>query len=180
MFGLGSVKKSDYKENIDRINAVFQTTMGEFEVELFAKECPETVWNFVNLAEGRQETPAKDGPYYDGITFHRVIDGFMIQAGCPQGTGRGGPGYKFVDEFTPTLRHSGPGILSMANTSQPGTNGSQFFITLVPTPFLDGKHTVFGKVISGMEVVSKIGKTPTGAQDKPINEVKIEKVTIKR
>lgn len=179
MFGFGNVKKSEHKENLDRLTAVFTTSMGEFEVELFAKECPETVWNFVNLAEGRQETPAKDGPYYDGLIFHRVIDNFMIQGGCPEGSGRGGPGYRFKDETQPGLRHSGPGILSMANAG-PGTNGSQFFITLVPTPHLDGRHTVFGKVTKGMEVVSAIGKTPVGPADRPVKEVKIEKVTIKR
>ncbi len=179
MFGFGDVKKSEHKENLDRVNAVFTTTMGEFEVELFAKECPETVWNFINLAEGRQETPAKKGPYYDGLIFHRVIDNFMIQGGCPEGSGRGGPGYRFKDETQPGLRHSGPGILSMANAG-PGTNGSQFFITLVPTPHLDGRHTVFGKIVSGMDVVSAIGKTAVGPGDRPVKEVKIEKVTIKR
>jgi cyclophilin family peptidyl-prolyl cis-trans isomerase len=178
MFGLGSVKKSDYKEAIDRLKAVFKTNMGEFEIELYAKECPETVWNFVNLAEGRQET-AKKGPYYNGLVFHRVIEGFMIQGGCPEGSGRGGPGYRFEDECQPGLRHSTPGILSMANAG-PGTNGSQFFITLVPTPHLDGRHTVFGKVISGMEVVSKIGKTPCGRMDRPVDDVVIETVTIIR
>lgn len=178
MFGLGGTKKSDYKEELDKLNAVFTTSMGEFEVELFAKECPETVWNFVNLAEGRQET-SKQGNFYDGLVFHRVIDRFMIQGGCPEGSGRGGPGYRFKDEFNPNLKHSGPGILSMANAG-PGTNGSQFFITLVPTPHLDGRHTVFGKVIRGMEVVSAIGKTPVGPGDRPLKDVVIEKVTIKR
>lgn len=178
MFGLGGVKKSEYKENIDRLTAVFTTTMGQFEIELFAKECPETVWNFVNLAEGRQET-SKQGPYYDGLIFHRVIDRFMIQGGCPEGSGRGGPGYRFKDEFNPSLKHDGPGVLSMANAG-PGTNGSQFFITLVPTPHLDGRHTVFGRVTKGMEVVSSIGKTPVGPGDRPVKEVKIEKVEIKR
>ena len=178
MFGLGGAKKSEYKEELDRLTAVFTTTMGEFEVELFAKECPETVWNFVNLAEGRQET-SKTGPYYDGLVFHRVIDRFMIQGGCPEGSGRGGPGYRFKDEFNPSLKHSGPGILSMANAG-PGTNGSQFFITLVPTPHLDGRHTVFGKVTKGMDVVSAIGKTSVGPGDRPLKDVKIEKVTIKR
>lgn len=178
MFGSSSVKKSDYKENLDRIKANFKTNLGEFEIELYAKECPETVWNFVNLAEGRQET-SKSGPYYDGLVFHRVIEGFMIQGGCPEGSGRGGPGYRFQDEFNPSLKHSGPGILSMANAG-PGTNGSQFFITLVPTPHLDGRHTVFGKVISGMEVVNKIGKTPTARGDRPVDDVVIQKVTIIR
>jgi len=177
MFGMG-VKKSDYKENLERLKAKFETTLGEFEIELFAKECPETVWNFVNLAEGRQETEKK-GPFYDGLIFHRVIEGFMIQGGCPEGIGRGGPGYKFQDECQPTLKHSGPGILSMANAG-PNTNGSQFFITLVPTPHLDGRHTVFGKVVSGMDVVNKIGRTPTGRMDRPVEDVKILKVTIIR
>ena len=177
MFGAG-VKKSDYKENVDRLTVVFTTNVGEFEVELYAKECPETVWNFVNLAEGRQETK-KQGPYYDGLIFHRVIENFMIQGGCPEGSGRGGPGYKFQDEFNPALRHSEAGILSMANAG-PGTNGSQFFITLVPTPHLDGRHTVFGKVVKGMDVVSKIGLTPTGNGDRPVNDIIIEKLTIVR
>lgn len=177
MFGMG-VKKSDYKENIDRLTAAFKTSAGDFEIELYAKECPETVWNFVNLAEGRQETK-KSGPFYDGLVFHRVIDNFMIQGGCPEGTGRGGPGYRFQDEFNPSLRHNEAGILSMANAG-PGTNGSQFFITLVPTPHLDGRHTVFGKVIKGMDVVYKIGKTQTGAGDRPVKDIVIEKVTITR
>jgi peptidyl-prolyl cis-trans isomerase A (cyclophilin A) len=179
MFGMGSVKKSEHKENLDRVTAVFKTSMGEFEAELYAKEAPETVWNFVNLAEGRQETPAKKGPYYDGLVFHRVIDNFMIQGGCPEGSGRGGPGYKFQDETQTGLRHEGPGILSMANAG-PGTNGSQFFITLASTPHLNGRHTVFGKITKGMDVVSKIGKVQTGAMDRPVQEVKIESVTIKR
>jgi cyclophilin family peptidyl-prolyl cis-trans isomerase len=178
MFGLGSVKKNEYKESVDRLKAVFHTSEGEFEIELYAKECPETVWNFVNLAEGRQET-SKTGPFYDGLIFHRVIENFMIQGGCPEGSGRGGPGYRFKDEFNPNLRHSSAGILSMANAG-PGTNGSQFFITLVPTPHLDGRHTVFGKVISGMDVVSKIGKTATGPMDRPVKDIVIQKITIVR
>jgi peptidyl-prolyl cis-trans isomerase A (cyclophilin A) len=178
MFGMGSTKKSDYKEAIDRLTAVFKTNLGEFEAELYAKECPETVWNFVNLAEGRQET-SKKGPYYDGLIFHRVIENFMIQGGCPTGTGTGGPGYKFQDEFNPSLRHNSSGIFSMANAG-PGTNGSQFFITLGPTPHLDNRHTVFGKITKGMDVVSKIGQTPTGSMDRPKNEVIIESVTIRR
>ena len=177
MFGAG-VKKSDYKENVDRLTAVFTTNAGEFEIELYAKECPETVWNFVNLAEGRQETK-KSGPYYNGLIFHRVIENFMIQGGCPEGSGRGGPGYKFEDEFSSALRHTSAGILSMANAG-PGTNGSQFFITLAPTPHLDGRHTVFGKVVKGMDVVSKIGTTPTGQGDRPVKDIVIEKITILR
>ncbi|MFZ4713444.1 MAG: peptidylprolyl isomerase [Bacteriovoracaceae bacterium] len=177
MFGAG-IKKSDHKEAIERATALFETNLGAFEIELFAKECPETVWNFINLAEGRQETK-KAGPYYDGLIFHRVIKGFMIQGGCPEGSGRGGPGYKFQDEFVSELRHSKEGILSMANAG-PGTNGSQFFITLGPTPHLDGRHTVFGQVTNGMDVVKAIGKTRTGPGDRPMEDVVIQKLTIKR
>jgi peptidyl-prolyl cis-trans isomerase A (cyclophilin A) len=171
-------KKSDYKEEIERPTAVFETNMGVFEAELYAKECPETVWNFINLAEGRQETQ-REGGYYDGLTFHRVIDGFVIQGGCPLGNGTGGPGYRFTDEFDNSLRHDGPGVLSMANAG-PNTNGSQFFITLAATPHLDGRHSVFGKVTSGMEVIEKIGKLKTGPGDKPIEPVQMQRVTIRR
>lgn len=177
MFG-SSVKKSDYREEAKKIEAVFSTSMGDFTIELFHKECPETVWNFVNLAEGRQET-SKGGNFYDGLVFHRVINGFMIQGGCPEGIGRGGPGYRFADEFNKSLRHDVPGILSMANAG-PGTNGSQFFITLAPTPHLDGRHTVFGKVTAGMETVAKIGRTPTGPMDRPRTDVVINTVKIVR
>lgn len=174
----GSVKKNDHKEDLERLTAHFKTNQGEFDIELFAKECPETVWNFVNLAEGRQKTK-KEGPYYDGLIFHRVIEGFMIQGGCPDGTGMGGPGYRFQDEFVHGLRHDSEGILSMANAG-PGTNGSQFFITLAPTPHLDGRHTVFGKVVKGMDIVFKIGSVLTAANDRPVDDVVIEKVTIRR
>lgn len=176
---MSSFVKSDYKEEIDRLKAKFITNQGEFEVELYAKECPETVWNFVNLAEGRQET-VKEGPYYNGIIFHRVIAGFMIQVGCPLGNGTGGPGYGFNDECTAELTHSTEGILSMANTGAPGSNGSQFFITLGPTPHLNGKHTVFGKLISGIDTIKKIGAAPTGANDRPMEDIKIEAVEIIR
>lgn len=178
MFGLMKQEKSDYKETVNGLTAVFKTSLGEFEIELFVKDCPETVWNFVNLAEGRQKTN-KEGPFYNGLIFHRVIRGFMIQGGCPEKSGRGGPGYRFDDEFKSNLRHTSEGILSMANAG-PGTNGSQFFITLAPTPHLDGRHTVFGKVVKGMDVVKKIGDTPTGAMDRPRTDVVIEEVTIKR
>src|SRR4030043_742341 len=147
-------EKIDYKEDIERPIAVFETNMGRFEVELYAKECPETVWNFINLAEGRQETQ-KEGSFYDKLTLHRVIKGFIIQGGCPIGNGMGGPGYTFTDEFHPSLRHGSKGILSMANAG-PGTNGSQFFITLAPTPHLDNRHTVFGKVTRNLDSVLKI------------------------
>ena len=173
-----SFAKVDHKEPIDRPVAVFDTTLGTFEAELYAAECPETVWNFINLAEGRQPT-AKEGPFYDGLTFHRVIEGFVIQGGCPQGTGTGGPGYRFEDEFDPKLRHDGAGLLSMANAG-PNTNGSQFFVTLAPTPHLDDRHTVFGRVIKGMDVVTAIGNVATGAMDRPVQPVVMEKITVKR
>ncbi len=178
MFGTMKNEKSSHKEEVNGLAAVFKTTMGDFEIELFAKEAPETVWNFVNLAEGRQQT-SKEGPFYDGLVFHRVIRGFMIQGGCPEGSGRGGPGYRFQDEFVRDLRHSGEGILSMANAG-PGTNGSQFFITLGATPHLDGRHTVFGKVVKGLDVVKKIGETPTAAMDRPKTDVVINHVEIVR
>jgi len=167
------------------VYARFKTTKGEFLIKLFEKDTPETVGNFVGLAEGTKAwtDPATGGqvtrPYYDGLIFHRVIDGFMIQGGCPQGNGRGGPGYQFKDEFVPGLRHKGAGILSMANAG-PGTNGSQFFITLGPTPHLDNKHTVFGEVVEGLDVVKAIGKVSTSRGDRPIDDVKIDSVTIER
>jgi cyclophilin family peptidyl-prolyl cis-trans isomerase len=173
-----SITKVTHQEDISRPVAVFETTLGNFEAELYAGECPETVWNFINLAEGRQETDRK-GNFYDGISFHRVIKGFMIQGGCPLGTGTGGPGYRFKDEFHPTLIHNGEGILSMANAG-PGTNGSQFFITLAPTPHLNNRHSVFGKIISGMDVVRKIGSVQTGPMDRPATPVVMNKVTIRR
>ena len=173
-----AISKSDYKEDIERATAVFVTSMGNFEAELYARECPETVWNFINLAEGRQETEL-GGNFYDGLTFHRVIDGFVIQGGCPQGSGTGGPGYRFNDEFDASLRHAGEGVLSMANAG-PGTNGSQFFITLGPTPHLDDRHAVFGKVTRGIDVVRAIGSVKTGPMDRPVEPVVMNTVTIKR
>ncbi len=170
--------KSDYKEDIERATAVFETNFGTFEAELYAKECPETVWNFINLAEGRQETE-RGGNFYDGLSFHRVIQDFVLQGGCPVGNGTGGPGYQFKDEFDQSLKHDSQGVLSMANAG-PGTNGSQFFVTLDPTPHLDGRHSVFGKVISGIDVVEKIGAVKTGPMDNPLEPVMMNKVTIKR
>jgi len=178
MFGFGGAKKSDYKEDLERIKVRFETSLGNFTAELYAKECPETVWNFVNLAEGRQETK-REGAYYDGLIFHRVINGFMIQGGCPDSRGTGGPGYQFQDECRDDLRHDSEGIFSMANAG-PGTNGSQFFITLAETPHLDGRHTVFGKVIEGMEVVRNIGAVQTGFQDRPVEDVVMNKVIVIR
>jgi len=172
------VLKNDYKEDIDRPIAVFNTNLGTFEAELYASECPETVWNFINLAEGRQET-ATGGNFYDGLTFHRVIKGFVIQGGCPRGDGTGDPGYRFIDEFNPDLRHAQEGLLSMANAG-PGTNGSQFFVTLAPTPHLNDRHSVFGKVISGIDIVRQIGSIKTGSMDRPVAPVVMETVTIRR
>lgn len=152
--------------------------MGTFEAELFARECPETVWNFINLVEGRQET-SWEGNFYDKLTFHRVIEGFIIQGGCPIGTGAGGPGYTFEDEFHSSLKHDSEGILSMANAG-PGTNGSQFFITLGATPHLDNKHSVFGKIVKGMDIVREIGSVETGPNDRPKKPVVMNRVTIRR
>ena len=167
------------------VYAHFDTTEGSFTMRLFEKEAPQTVANFVGLAEGTKEwkDPAtgakKKAPFYNGIVFHRVIGGFMIQGGDPLGQGTGGPGYQFADEFHPSLRHDRAGILSMAN-SGPNTNGSQFFITLGPTPHLDRRHSVFGEVVSGLEIVQRIGNVPTGRQDRPVVPVVINKVTIER
>ena len=144
------------------IYAKFNTSKGEILVKLTYDKTPGTVGNFVALAEGNMKNTAKSEgtPYYDGLSFHRVIADFMIQGGCPLGTGTGDPGYKFDDEFHPDLKHNGPGVLSMANAG-PGTNGSQFFITHVATPWLDNKHTVFGYVEHGQEVVDAIAQGDT-------------------
>jgi len=155
------------------IYAAFDTTEGAFKVKLYADKAPKTVDNFVNLANG-----TKTGkPFYDGTIFHRVIPDFMIQGGDPTGTGRGGPGYQFSDEFHPTLRHTKGGLLSMANAG-PNTNGSQFFVTVAATPWLDNKHSIFGEVIEGYDVVKKISETPRNAQDRPLKEVRINSVKI--
>jgi peptidyl-prolyl cis-trans isomerase A (cyclophilin A) len=167
------------------VYAEFITSEGNFTIRLFDQEAPNTVANFVELAEGTKEwTDPRTGkkvtqPYYDGIIFHRIIDGFMIQGGDPLGQGTGGPGYKFADEFHSSLRHSKPGILSMAN-SGPNTNGGQFFITLGPTPHLDNRHSVFGEVSSGMDVVKKIGSAKTGPRDRPVKDIVIQSVKIER
>ena len=148
--------------------ATFKTSMGEFTMELFEDKAPKTTANFIKLAE--------DG-FYNGLIFHRVIADFMIQGGCPDGTGRGGPGYQIDDEFHPELKHDREGILSMANAG-PNTGGSQFFITLVPTDWLDGKHAVFGAVSGGMDVVKAIGTSQTGAGDRPATDIVMQEVSI--
>src|SRR5256885_14720840 len=161
------------------------TSEGNFTARLFDGETPNTVANFTGLAEGTKEwTDPRTGrkvkqPYYDGTIFHRVIDRFMIQGGDPLGQGTGGPGFTFGDEFHPKRRHDKAGTLSMANRG-PNTNGGQFFITLAPTPWLDDKHSVFGEVVEGMEVVNKIGRTQTGDRDRPMKDIVIRQVTIER
>src|SRR6056297_2358115 len=164
--------------------ATLHTNHGDITVELFEERAPNTVGNFIGLATGSKEwTDPETGdtvenePLYDDVVFHRIIEGFMIQGGDPTGTGRGGPGYQFDDEFHPDLRHDGPGILSMAN-SGPDTNGSQFFITLDAQPHLDDRHSVFGQVIEGMDVVEEIGSVPTDANDNPNEEVVLESVEV--
>lgn len=165
--------------------AILETSLGTIVCRLFEKETPETVKNFIGLAEGTKEfTDAMSGkpakrPYYDGLTFHRVIPQFMIQGGCPRGDGRGGPGYQFKDEFHPTLRHSKAGRVSMANAG-PGTNGSQFFITVAETPHLDNRHTIFGEVIEGQDVADKISRVPRDASDRPRTPVVLKTVKIER
>lgn len=173
-----NVDQQTYEGLKNGLYANLQTSKGNMLVKLEDKKSPVTVANFIGLAEGKIEnkSKAKGVPFYDGTIFHRIIKNFMIQGGDPQGTGMGDPGYKFADEKN-DLQHTGKGVLSMAN-SGPNTNGSQFFITEVPTPWLDGKHTIFGKVVKGEEVVDIISNVETGAQDKPKTPVVLEKVSI--
>jgi len=177
-------KKSD-KKGSQNMMAVFETNKGTFKVKLFPDKAPKTVENFVGLAEGTKEwTDPKTGskvkkPFYDGLKFHRVIPNFMLQGGDPLGTGTGGPGYKFEDEFHPSLKHDKPGKLSMANAG-PGTNGSQFFVTVAATPWLDGKHSIFGEVVEGMDVVNEISKVRTAPGDRPVEDVIVKTLKIER
>jgi len=163
-----NIPKDNLEEN-EMTTAVFETNKGTFEIELYTDKAPITTKNFIDLSEKG---------FYDGLIFHRIIDGFMIQGGDPEGRGTGGPGYSIEDEFHPDLKHDSAGILSMANAG-PNTGGSQFFITLDTTPWLDGKHAVFGKVSSGMDVVKAIGKVQVGAGDKPAEDIVVKKITIK-
>ena len=165
--------------------AIFETSQGNIVIKLLEKEAPKTVEHFLGLAEGTREfTNEKTGkkekrPFYDGLVFHRVIPDFMIQGGCPHGSGMGGPGYKFADEFHPSLKHSKPGKLSMAN-SGPNSNGSQFFITVAATPWLDNKHTIFGEVVEGQDVANKISTLPRDRNDRPNTAVSLNRVKIER
>ncbi|MEV0805526.1 peptidylprolyl isomerase [Micromonospora sp. NPDC050200] len=171
----------------EAVYATLHTNAGPIRLELFPNHAPKTVRNFVDLAEGNKEyTDPRtgqpgSGPYYDGTISHRVISGFMVQMGDPTGTGRGGPGYKFGDEFHPELRFDRPYLLAMANAG-PGTNGSQFFITVSPTPHLNNRHTIFGQVSDeqSVKVVDAIANTPTGPSDRPLQDVVIERVEIER
>ena len=169
VFEMSEIDKSISEHAQKNAKAFFDTNKGTFEIELFTDKAPITTKNFIDLTEKG---------FYDGLIFHRVIKGFMIQGGDPNGDGTGGPGYEIQDEFHPELKHDSEGILSMAN-SGPNTGGSQFFITLAATPWLDGKHAVFGKVVKGMDVVNAIENVETGAQDKPVEDVVINKITVK-
>ena len=187
--GFSHLSKPDLPPNLPTfdegavVHATFKTSEGDFKAKLHAAECPITVGNFVGLATGQipwtdPNTGEPAGrPLYDGTIFHRVIKDFMLQGGDPLGRGTGGPGYRFQDEFVPSLKHDKPGILSMANAG-PNTNGSQFFVCEVPTPWLDGRHSVFGEVVEGMDVVLKIAQTPTGAQDRPQEDIVINTIEI--
>lgn len=176
---------ADFVPGEGDLHVILHTNMGDLDVLMFEEEAPKTVANFVGLATGKrdykdpQTGETSNEPYYDGLIFHRIISGFMIQGGDPTGTGRGGPGYKFADEFNPDLRHTSAGTLSMANAG-PNTNGSQFFITLGATPHLDQRHAVFGKVVGGLDVLEKIGAVKTSGGDRPIEDVVIESAEVKR
>jgi peptidyl-prolyl cis-trans isomerase A (cyclophilin A) len=183
VFGFSANASSQEKKG--PLYATLKTSMGDIVIQLFDDKAPKTVANFVGLASGTKEwNDPKTGekvkkPLYNGTIFHRVIPGFMIQGGDPLGSGMGGPGYRFEDEFHPDLRHTKGGILSMANAG-PNTNGSQFFITLAPTLHLDNKHSVFGEVVKGQDVIVAIGNAPRDARDRPIKDVVLKEVVITR
>lgn len=183
---LFSIGFSDTTADVSSVKtyAIFKTSLGDITCELYSEKAPITVKNFIGLATGTQAwfsptsgEKVEDTPLYANTVFHRVIPGFMIQGGDPLGVGRGGPGYRFNDEFNDALKHDKPGKLSMAN-SGPNTNGSQFFITHIPTPWLDGKHTVFGQVVDGMDIVNKIGNVKRDKADKPIVPVVLKEIQI--
>mgnify|MGYP001672843065 CR=1 FL=1 len=182
LLGVGSMAFMTLKT----ATAIMHTNVGDIEIELFGNHAPETVANFVGLAEGTKEyvenaNGTNSGPFYDGVPFHRVIDGFMIQGGDPTGTGRGGPGYQFADEFHPELQFDRPFLLAMANAG-PGTNGSQFFITVAPTPHLNNRHTIFGEVTDedSQKVVQAIASTATDRYDRPVEPIVITSIEIKQ
>lgn len=180
------LKQIEPRETAARIQVYFRTTVGTFRADLHHVLAPKTCQNFIDLAEGSVDWEdawtgelMKGRPFFDGLVFHRVIEGFMIQTGCPRGDGRGDPGYAFEDELTRKLRHDAPGVLSMAN-SGPHTNGSQFFVTLGPTRHLDGKHTIFGRISQGLDVVQKIGAVATDVNDRPVTTITLESVKVER
>ncbi len=181
--GVALAGQAKEKKLMPGIYAHFETTMGNFTVKLLEKDAPKTVANFVGLAEGTIDPitgkPGKSKPFYDGLTFHRIIAGFMIQGGDPQGTGYGGPGYHIPDEFDPKKKFDHAGIVAMANTGQPNSGGSQFFIMVAPYG-LPPAYTIFGEVVDGLDVVLSIGKVKTGANDRPLTPVVMKKVTIER
>lgn len=176
---------ADMVPGTGELRATFQTSMGDITVKLYEREAPRTVANFVALATGKvawtdpRTGEKKTTPLYSGTIFHRVIPNFMIQGGCPLGEGYGNPGWKFGDEIAPTLRHDGPGVLSMAN-SGPNSNGSQFFLCEVATQHLDGKHAVFGRVIQNVELIGKIARVPTGPKNRPIEPVQLHQIAVFR
>ncbi len=183
--GMSSAFAGEAQDRKGPVYATLKTSMGDIVIQLFEEKAPKTVANFVELASGTKEwTDPKTGakvkrPLYNGTVFHRVIPGFMIQGGDPLGNGTGGPGYRFEDEINPDLKHAKPGIVSMANAG-PNTNGSQFFITEKATPWLDGKHTVFGEVVKGQNVVDAIANVARDFRDRPIKEVVLKEVIISR